>query len=52
MGFLIFQQTENTADLLSSDEGRYKSCHLFLSGEDNSPASFAPSSGNVSYLAD
>ncbi|KAF7137778.1 hypothetical protein RHSIM_Rhsim07G0071100 [Rhododendron simsii] len=39
--------TGNTADLSSRDEGRYKSCHLFLSGEDNSPASFAPSSGNV-----
>ncbi|XP_058226029.1 uncharacterized protein LOC131334795 isoform X5 [Rhododendron vialii] len=38
--------TGNTADLSSRDEGRYKSCHLFLSGEDNSPASFAPSSGN------
>ncbi|KAI8546020.1 hypothetical protein RHMOL_Rhmol07G0083200 [Rhododendron molle] len=39
--------TGNTADLSSRDEGRYKSCHLFLSGEDNSPASFAPSSRNV-----
>ncbi|XP_019447465.1 PREDICTED: uncharacterized protein LOC109350671 isoform X2 [Lupinus angustifolius] len=31
---------------ISREEGRYKSCHLFLSGEDNSPASVAPSHGN------
>ncbi|KAE9586518.1 putative BRCT domain-containing protein [Lupinus albus] len=31
---------------ISKEEGRYKSCHLFLSGEDNSLVSVAPSHGN------
>ncbi|GFS33381.1 hypothetical protein Acr_00g0028080 [Actinidia rufa] len=39
--------TGKDATLSSPDEGRYKSCHLLLSGDDNSPASLAPSSGNV-----
>ncbi|CAL0333003.1 unnamed protein product [Lupinus luteus] len=34
------------SNAISREEGRYKSCHLFLSGEDNSPASVAPSHGN------
>ncbi|XP_028783638.1 uncharacterized protein LOC114739730 [Neltuma alba] len=35
---------------LSREEGGYKSCHLFLSGEDNSPASPASSPGNEQVL--
>ncbi|XP_074331937.1 uncharacterized protein LOC141668819 isoform X2 [Apium graveolens] len=35
------------ANLLSSEEGRYKSCHLFLSVEDSSPLTCVSSSGNV-----
>ncbi|XP_057513450.1 uncharacterized protein LOC130795400 isoform X1 [Actinidia eriantha] len=38
--------TGKDATLSSPDEGRYKSCHLLLSGDDNSPASLAPSFGN------
>ncbi|KAL7225658.1 hypothetical protein ACSBR1_020923 [Camellia fascicularis] len=38
--------TGKDVNLSSRDEGRYDSCHLFLSGEDNSPASLAQSSGN------
>ncbi|XP_052173993.1 uncharacterized protein LOC127789211 isoform X2 [Diospyros lotus] len=34
----------------SRDEGRYKSCHLFLSEDDNSLACFTPSSGNVVHF--
>ncbi|KAK2634396.1 hypothetical protein Ddye_029188 [Dipteronia dyeriana] len=37
-------------DLLSREEGRYSGCHLFLSGQDNSLTSFAPSSENVLHL--
>ncbi|KAL5732666.1 hypothetical protein ACOSQ2_032358 [Xanthoceras sorbifolium] len=37
-------------DLLSREEGRYDSCHLFFSGEDNSPTSFASSPGNVLHF--
>ncbi|KAK1374108.1 hypothetical protein POM88_030301 [Heracleum sosnowskyi] len=39
--------TVTREDMLSSEEGRYKSCHLFLSSEDNSPLTCASSSGNV-----
>lgn len=35
---------------LSREEGGYKSCHLFLSGEDISPVSVVPSPGNVSLI--
>nr|XP_024927018.1 uncharacterized protein LOC107410322 isoform X3 [Ziziphus jujuba var. spinosa] len=31
----------------ATKEGRHNGCHLFLSGEDNSPISFASSCGNV-----
>ncbi|TXG49177.1 hypothetical protein EZV62_025052 [Acer yangbiense] len=37
-------------DLISREEGRYSGCHLFLSGQDNSLTSFAPSSENVLHL--
>ncbi|CAK9133672.1 unnamed protein product [Ilex paraguariensis] len=40
--------TEDEANLSSRDEAGRKSFPLFLSGEDNSPVSFAQSSGNVS----
>ncbi|XP_047315684.1 uncharacterized protein LOC124919482 [Impatiens glandulifera] len=36
-------------NFLSSNEGRY-SCHLFLSGEDNSPLNFSASSGGVAQF--
>ncbi|WOG88196.1 hypothetical protein DCAR_0207430 [Daucus carota subsp. sativus] len=39
--------TREDANFLITEEGRYKSCHLFLSAEDNSPLTFASSSGNV-----
>ncbi|AES68674.2 hypothetical protein MTR_3g013490 [Medicago truncatula] len=34
-------------DVLSREEGGYRSCHLFLSGSDSSSLSVAPSPGNV-----
>ncbi|XP_059649301.1 uncharacterized protein LOC132295170 [Cornus florida] len=37
-------------NLSSSEDGRYKTCHLFLSGEDNSAVSFSPSSKNVIHF--
>ncbi|KAK9283788.1 hypothetical protein L1049_012040 [Liquidambar formosana] len=36
------------AKLISGEDGRFVNCHLFLSGDDNSPVSFSLSSGNVS----
>ncbi|KAA8519259.1 hypothetical protein F0562_013515 [Nyssa sinensis] len=42
--------TGKDVNLSSKDEGRYNSCHLFLSGEDNSPVSFAPPSRNVVHF--
>ncbi|KAK7260696.1 hypothetical protein RIF29_26955 [Crotalaria pallida] len=36
---------------ISREEDRYKSCHLFLSGEDSSPVSVAPSPGNVVHFS-
>ncbi|PNX69864.1 hypothetical protein L195_g018279, partial [Trifolium pratense] len=33
-------------NVLSREEGGYKSCHLFLSGGDSSSLSVAPSPGN------
>ncbi|XP_059460742.1 uncharacterized protein LOC132189899 isoform X4 [Corylus avellana] len=38
------------ANLLSREEGRVNNCHLFLSGEDNSPISSSPSPGNVLHF--
>lgn len=35
---------------ISREEGRYKSCHLFLSGDDSSAVSVGPSPGNVSFI--
>jgi len=37
-------------DVLSREEGGYRSCHLFLSGSDSSSLSVAPSPGNVSFI--
>nr|KYP59070.1 hypothetical protein KK1_014498 [Cajanus cajan] len=36
---------------ISSEEGRYKSCHLFLSGDSGSPVSVAPSPENVFHFS-
>ncbi|XAR63556.1 hypothetical protein NMG60_11023530 [Bertholletia excelsa] len=41
--------TGNDMNLSHMDEDKYKNYHLFLSGEDNSAASLASSTGNVSY---
>nr|XP_023920337.1 uncharacterized protein LOC112031857 [Quercus suber]POF00391.1 hypothetical protein CFP56_77738 [Quercus suber] len=38
------------ANLLAREEGRYNSCHLFLSGENSSEISFSPSPGNVLHF--
>ncbi|KAJ0101138.1 hypothetical protein Patl1_05705 [Pistacia atlantica] len=38
------------AAMPSSEEGRYNSCHLFLSGEDNSLVSSGPSSDKVYHF--
>ncbi|XP_009370646.2 uncharacterized protein LOC103959984 isoform X2 [Pyrus x bretschneideri] len=38
------------ANTFSHEEVAYKSCHLFLSGEDNSAVSFASSPGNVLHF--
>ncbi|CAN6561987.1 unnamed protein product [Malus baccata var. baccata] len=38
------------ANTFSHEEVGYKSCHLFLSGEDNSAVSFASSPGNVLHF--
>ncbi|XP_057976310.1 uncharacterized protein LOC131163672 [Malania oleifera] len=38
------------ASMLSSEEGRYNSCHLFLSGDDSSPLSFASFPRNVLHF--
>ncbi|KAM1175984.1 hypothetical protein ACFX19_028919 [Malus domestica] len=38
------------ANTFSREEVGYKSCHLFLSGEDNSAVSFASSPGNVLHF--
>lgn len=35
---------------MSREEGRYRSCHLFLSGDDSSPLSVASSPENVSLF--
>jgi len=35
---------------ISREEGRYRSCHLFLSGDDCSPVSVASSPENVSLF--
>jgi len=35
---------------ISREEGRYRSCHLFLSGDDSSPLSVASSPENVSLF--
>ncbi|PRQ55704.1 putative BRCT domain-containing protein [Rosa chinensis] len=40
----------NYADTLSREEDRNKSYHLFLSGEDNTPAGFSSSPGNVLHF--
>ncbi|CAK9162702.1 unnamed protein product [Ilex paraguariensis] len=42
--------TEDEANLSSRDEAGRKSFPLFLSGEDNSPVSFAQSSGNMVHF--
>ena len=48
-GFLQWNIAEGEdGKLLLREEGRYNSCHLFLSGEDNSPITSAPVSANVS----
>lgn len=39
----------NYAYTLSREEDRNKSYHLFFSGEDNTPADFSSSPGNVSF---
>ncbi|GLT46010.1 hypothetical protein SLA2020_198010 [Shorea laevis] len=41
---------EGDLDRLSREEGGYNSCHLFLSGEDSSRISSAPSPGDVLHL--
>ncbi|XP_057458592.1 uncharacterized protein LOC130749280 [Lotus japonicus] len=38
-------------DFNAREEDRYKSCHLFLSGDDSSPFSVAPSPGNVFHFS-
>jgi len=41
---------EKDFNAISREKGRYKSCHLFLSGDDSSPVSVASSPENVSFF--
>ncbi|XP_020534071.1 uncharacterized protein LOC105631645 isoform X2 [Jatropha curcas] len=44
------QTSTSQIEILSREEGGHNSCHLFLSGEDTSQYSVAPSPGNVLHL--
>ncbi|KAL9321703.1 hypothetical protein ACSQ67_009756 [Phaseolus vulgaris] len=48
------QETGNAGEdfnAISREEGRYRSCHLFLSGDDSSPISVASSPENVFHFS-
>ncbi|XP_065865515.1 uncharacterized protein [Euphorbia lathyris] len=44
------QSNFSQIETLSREEGRYNSCHLFLSGDDTSQTTLSPSPGNVLHL--
>ncbi|XP_065868815.1 uncharacterized protein [Euphorbia lathyris] len=44
------QSNFSQIETLSREEGRYNSCHLFLSGDDTSQTTLPPSPGNVLHL--